>query len=1521
MRFGTSFAGALILSLGAQLGSITPSSAQSLPSGCVPAGSTYECLDVMEEPWDYTHNTCGTHEYRANEAESFQDELNTWTNVCDLQTTRIGWYTTPSTVGFCGIQSGAPEYNWGVEVNNTSRYTFIYRQTCGSALIEELNNAVIRKRGVFCPQGYGIYSSGGVTRCRRAVASREPQKSLGCPTDSCAGNPINPAIGNKYQEETDYQADGKDGLLVRRYYNSAMDFVKSGHVASFYSVSQTWKGATGWLGYSQFGKLAMQDESARYRLMAMDAIGAHWRHHYQRAIHLESSSSITTAMAYRHDGKVTTFNLYLGNFVAQADISDRLIQLPDGRFQYTVASSESVETYLPDGHLESIRSRSGLTQTIAYDACDRIATVTDDFGRQLHFNYDHDCSSASRIYRITSITTPSGQVIGYSYNSSTGTLTSVTYPDSTVRGYTYGGFNGRLLTGIVDESGSTYAIWSYDSDGRAISSQHASGADSVTVSYASGSQFWNVSQATVTDSLGSITKHYYSSVRGTARVTRIEQPHPSGTGTASRWFTYDTNGNVATFQNRRTYKTSYTYDLTRNLETSRTEGLNSNGTSSPESRTITTQWHATYRLPTVITETGRTTAFTYDSSGNRLTRTVTDTATYASRTWAWTYDAYGRLLTEDGPRTDVADVTTYTYYTCTSGYQCGQMATVTNAAGHVTTYSTYNAHGQPLTIIDPNNVLTTLTYDARQRLTSRNVGGEVTSLVYWPTGLLKRVTSADGSYVEYTYDAAHRLTQIADDENNRVAYTLDAMGNRIQEQSLDGSSAIARKHYRTVDFLNLIKEEIGSANAPNVTTALTYDNNANLKTVTAPLGRVTVNSYDRLDRLTQTTNPASGVTVYSYNARDDLLSVTDPRGLVTSYAYNGFGDVTQLTSPDTGVTGTGYNSGGNVQTRTDALGQVGTYSHDSLNRVSSTVFSDQTISYAYDSGINGVGRLASIADNSGSTSWAYTAQGRVATRTQITAGLTQNVGYGYDSAGRLSTLTYPSGIVVTYGYTGGKVTSVTSGSETFLTGVVYDPFGPVRGWTWGNSTQMVRTYDLDGNIDQVDSGGLKTYTQDDAFRITAITDTVDSSKSWSYGYDLLDRLTTANRTGYSQGWTYDANGNRLSQTGSAPSTYSLAGSSNRLNSVSGSLSRSFGYDATGNATTNGATTFAYDAAGRMVSATTGGTTTTFDLNALGQRVRKTTSSVSTLFVYDESGHLLGEYASTGALIREYVWLNDTPIVVVTGGPGTPPFIYWYIHTDHLDAPRSVENSTTGQLVWRWDFAPFGEFMPDQDPDGDSVLFTLPLRFPGQFYDSETGLHYNYFRDYDPAIGRYVQSDPIGLEGGITTTYGYVNGNPITYRDTLGLRVDWGDFRFHNPLVLWNIRQLNREIVARGFNDDCFIIRVTGGDRYMDPDDPKIHRSATNHSIVPGSDPNSPHLRERFLRDGRMRGGARAADFVLENVTNCRCYQSRPVTNADVDSALAKTAFAPGNTSRDYPDNPHSHVALPPSLKFFAPTWE
>ena len=176
--------------------------------------------------------------------------------------------------------------------------------------------------------------------------------------------------------------------------------------------------------------------------------------------------------------------------------------------------------------------------------------------------------------------------------------------------------------------------------------------------------------------------------------------------------------------------------------------------------------------------------------------------------------------------------------------------------------------------------------------------------------------------------------------------------------------------------------------------------------------------------------------------------------------------------------------------------------------------------------------------------------------------------------------------------------------------------------------------------------------------------------------------------------------------------------------------------------------------------------TIYKINGKGERVQKLDLAAGVVsFVYDESGKLLGEYNSTGVAIQEYVYLGDMLVATLKSG------VVRYVETDHLGTPRVVIDPASHAAVWTWSpFGdPFGADEADSDPDGDGLAYTLPMRFPGQYYDGETGLHYNYFRDYEAATGRYVQSDPIGLEGGVNT-FEYVRSNPARYVDRAGLFV-------------------------------------------------------------------------------------------------------------------------------------------------------
>ncbi|MGC5859718.1 RHS repeat-associated core domain-containing protein, partial [Ralstonia pseudosolanacearum] len=537
--------------------------------------------------------------------------------------------------------------------------------------------------------------------------------------------------------------------------------------------------------------------------------------------------------------------------------------------------------------------------------------------------------------------------------------------------------------------------------------------------------------------------------------------------------------------------------------------------------------------------------------------------------------------------------------------------------------------------------------------------------------------------------------------------------------------------------------------------------------------------------------------------QDRVRQVTDPRSLVTAYTIDGLGNTTQQQSPDTGTTNATYDPAGNLTSRTDARGKTTTFSYDALNRPTRVAYASGTPTVLeYDGGTSpqptDIGKLTRMTDESGSTRFQYDGFGNLLQKTQTTTanGVTkdQTIAYAYgtsgSSTGHAVSLAYPSGSVVGYSYdTGGRVAGLTlttaNGSVTLLSNIQYQPFGKPKSWTWGNGTAYVRSFDLSGRLTQFPLGattgtgttpnGLsRTVNYDAASRISAYThaDTSGSTGSstataanQTFGYDDQDRLISYLPANSSQSYSYDANGNRTGQTiGGASYTQTVDPASNRQTASTGPTASTNSYDAAGNQTGDGTTTYSYSDRGRLASVSKNGTTTSYLYNGQEQRVVKSGTNVptgATRYVYDGVGHLIGEYDQSGNAIQETVYLGDTPIATVKNG--TP----YYIYADQIDTPRVITD-TNNLMVWRWDQAdPFGATLPDENPTSLGT-FTYNLRFPGQVYDQETGKHYNANRDYDPASGRYVQSDPIGLNGGQWSTYAYVDGQPTRYTDPKGL---------------------------------------------------------------------------------------------------------------------------------------------------------
>lgn len=1041
----------------------------------------------------------------------------------------------------------------------------------------------------------------------------------------------------------------------------------------------------------------------------------------------------------RDDGQSIRFWRKNGLLQTNPGVLLRLQETPAG-FQIR-DEKDNIEMYNAAGRLLSVTSRSGVTKNMGYDSNGNLLSVVDSFGSTLTFGRDQSG-------RVSSVT-QGGLTTRYSYASGD-LLSKVTFPDSTTNTYVYeDSAYPESLTGVIDENNQRLSTWVYDAEGRGKSTFESGGANRVDLDYNADDS------VTVTDALGAVRLFSYSRVGDRKFVSSISGSQ-CPTCSEGKATTYNGAGWVSSRTDYNDNVTIYSYDNGRGLETSRTEAY---GTAN--ARTITTQWHSQYRLPIQIDEPGRRTTFTHYPNGDVQSVTVLDTATSTSRTSSYTYNSFGKVLTIDGPRTDVNDLTLFSYYNCTTGFECGQVSTITNALGQIVKFDSYNAFGQPLSVTDENQVQTSLTYDSRQRLTSSTTAGEQISFEYWPTGLLKKITLPDLSFVLYGYDAAHRLTSIQDSEGNKIVYTLDLMGNRTKTELFDPSNALTQTQRNVFNQLSQLYQSIGAANSSAVTTTFGYDANGNPITVSAPVNRTSSTAYDALNRVASNTSPV-GSTLIGYDALDQIISVTDPRNLLTSYTVNALGDLTQQVSPDTGTTINTYDSGGNLKTSKDARNKTSTYSYDALNRVTQLALGDRTITYAYDAGANGVGRLSAATDANHSVTYSYDPLGRVLSKVQVVGAVTKAVGYTYEN-GNLSTLTTPFGAVIGYSYAHGKVTGINVNGTNLLTNVLYEPFGPTSGWTWGNNTLAVRTYDTDGKVTHIDSAGLATYSYDDAFRITSRTDTLAAANNWTYDYDTSDRLTSATNPTITQGFTFDADGNRLTQTGTTATTLAYPSASNRLSSTTGSLARTYTYDNAGNVLSAGGITYTYYNNGRMKTAKNGSASAvTYTYNAFGERIKK--SGTTRFFVYDEAGHLLGEYNSSGTMVQEFVWLGDIPVAVLTpNGTGVNVF---YIHTDHLNTPRKITRPSDNKLRWTWNPDPYGNGAPNQNPQSVGA-FTFNLRFPGQYFDAETGNHYNYFRDYDPKTGRYLQSDPIGLGGGVNT-FSYVGHNPLAYRDSLGL---------------------------------------------------------------------------------------------------------------------------------------------------------
>ncbi|MDR0771242.1 MAG: hypothetical protein LBE75_08645 [Burkholderiales bacterium] len=535
------------------------------------------------------------------------------------------------------------------------------------------------------------------------------QGKAGLAQSSCnlVGNPINTALVNKVQREEDLPIL-PGGLQFVRHFNSSPLLPFS----------------------SEFSKGTWD----------------YWRHTYMRRIvELDNTTNIL-GVVWRENGQMDYYGLD-GKAVANLNGGTSTLQRTGSGWTLTQSNGDK-EYYDDDGRLLSLVTLSGAMQTLTYSDQSTptniapepglLITVTDWLGNQLHFGYD----DARLIWMVD----PAGNVFEYLYNDKdeddrAGPLAQVVYPDQTTRSYLYDDTRWKYaLTGVADSEGNRLTTYTYDSNGNAVSTEQVGGMERYSIT--SFINNYTLSRSTTaTNALGGRVVKEYSPKGGVYKPSSILYYPCSGSGCfpTAEYFTYDTSGNLSEHRTAINTYSQYTYDLPRNLETKRVEGLNQYKQSTPATRTTSTAWHPTLRLPVQIAEPQRITTITYDAAGRVLTRTVQETtdangsqgfaaiSTGAARVWTNTYNVSGQLIHAQLPD---GTATAYTYYPVNAAcagnhFGCrGQLQSFSDSQGLTTTFDSYDALGRLLQSTDPYGVVTTQTYNWRGQPLTRTVHAE-----------------------------------------------------------------------------------------------------------------------------------------------------------------------------------------------------------------------------------------------------------------------------------------------------------------------------------------------------------------------------------------------------------------------------------------------------------------------------------------------------------------------------------------------------------------------------------------------------------------------------------------------------------------------------------------------------------------------------------------------------------------------------------------------------------------------------
>lgn len=1157
------------------------------------------------------------------------------------------------------------------------------------------------------------------------------------------GNPVHVVTGNKYHREADLQSlPGTLSIEFIRHYNSE---------------------ATDHAG----------------------ALGAGWRHSYEASLHAGAAGD--SIDLWQADGRHLRFGRTAveGTYVAQRAGDGELIEQPGG-YRWRWPTGREL-LFTADGRLSSIRE-GGESLALHYNEARQLLSVVDPQQRSLRFEYYRNGRLAA-VHALANVT------LRYTYDAF-GNLSQGVAADGGLRRYEYKDTrHPHHLTGISagsvrptdygkPESLEPVAMWAYDAQGRAILSSHPGDAGKVTLRYGSG-------YTDVTDAFGRVSR-YVTGVRdGTAVVSEVRGPGCSSCGQADATYRYDESLQLREVAARQSPTMKYEYDRRRLItitresvviaryrysgEETRPERIELPSIKPGGLHFIAIEYAANGR-PRRLRESG----YSPVSPDSRVSPVSEDAFSPIEREVVIDYDAAGRAKTVDGPRADVRDVTEFAYDAK------GRLAAVRAADGSERRID-YDAAGRPVQFSQSGRRAIRIEYDP---------AGRIAALMQFHGSVERRI--------QYRYDRAGRLTTVVHPDGHQQVVAYDAAG-RANRFSEDGSDAVERRFYapdgqlsaaarslRSGELLQALHysydaerrlREVRDGEGPPLRRYEYPDGDTEPSRVIDPLGFAIALDYDRFGNLDSILAADGGSTRFSRNETGRLLGVTAPNDARTSYSYDDFGRLVREDSADRGTTHYRYDAAGNMIERTDARNEATTYRYDAANHLIEVADRQGKTRLEYNKGV-----LSAVSGPGAEEHFMYSLDGQLKSHRRRIGARAFSTSYGYDSDGRLKTLTVPSGARLHYRYTReGALRSVIQegwfGNRVLLGDPDDRPGSSARRLMLGNRLANTAAYDSrTGRITRRATEGVfaEEYEYDKASRVIGIK---GNGASQSFDYDPAGRLTAATTSLGKFAYSYDPNGNRIISSGpslprsapspaqrgragegAAPAHYLYDSQSNRLHSIEGSDTTAYRYDAAGNPIQIGNLRYEYDTAGRLIRLfKSNRSVADYAYNAWGERIRKTLHGGSkpqtTLYIY-ENHQLIAESNTAGKVQREYLYEGQHPFAMLDHGTA-----YW-IHTDRRGAPLAVTDKNR-RIVWKATYEPFGKAAVDADPDGDGKPLTLNLRFPGQYADSESGTYYNYFRNYDPQNGRYPTPDPIGASGG-PNSFSYVGQSPLNGIDPLGL---------------------------------------------------------------------------------------------------------------------------------------------------------